>query len=495
MPPAVWRLGSMPSWDVRLQVRYGLYTVYAVLTLVYVLGLRALGPALRTEATVLLIVTDPTVLGFYFIAAMVLFEKDAGVLNALVTTPLGDRGYLLSKVVTLSLLAVVASTLVAVVGHGSVGGLVVLIPGVALSAAFFVLIGFVAVARYDSVNEYFISAVGWGTILFLPLFGYLGFVETPLFYLLPAQPVLVLVEAAFRPVPWWALTYAFGYLLVANVIAFAVARRAFRRHIVRGGGSGKPLGQARLDRSRRRETVRSPWIGLVRADLRNWTRDPMLAFAAIGPVALALVIRVGAPTVAAMIGPSYDLTSVYPVLGGTMTIFGAAIYGFIVGMFVLEDREQGVLTAYRVSPLSPGGYLVYRGITAFVLALVATLPAVAVVGIVTIPVPVLVGASAVGALGGPVLALAFGTLANNTIEGIALSKLVNLVVLGPALGIAVVPEPFQFVAGVSPTYWPVKAVIVGLDGNPIWPLYLLIGVISHGIALTILIRWFTARGD
>ena len=495
MPEVGGRLRSMAIWDVRLQVRYGMYAVYAVLTLAYVLGLRAIGPAVRTDATILLIVTDPTVLGFYFIAAIVLFEKEAGVLDALVTTPLGDRGYLLSKAVTLSLLAVVAAAVVAIGGHGTLGGLAVLIPGVALSTALFVLIGFVAVARYDSVNEYFISAVGWGTVLFLPLFGYLGLIESSLFYLLPAQPVLVVVEAAFRPVSWWALSYAFGYLLVANVIAFIVARRAFRRHIVRGRESRQPRGQTRVDRSLRRNIVRSPWLGLVRADLRNWIRDPMLAFAAIGPLVLALAIRFGAPLVDTMVGQSYDLTSIYPVLGGTMTIFGAAIYGFIVGMFVLEDREQGVLTAFRVSPLSPGGYLIYRGLTAFVFALLATVPAIAVVGIVTVPLPVLVGAAAVGALGGPVLALGFGTFAINRIEGIALSKLINLVVLGPALGIAVVPEPFQFVLGMVPTYWPVKAVVASLSGEPAWPVYLLGGVVTHGIVLAVLINRFGNRVD
>jgi fluoroquinolone transport system permease protein len=164
-------------------------------------------------------------------------------------------------------------------------------------------------------------------------------------------------------------------------------------------------------------------------------------------------------------------------------------------MFVLEDREQGVLTAFRVSPLSPGRYLVYRGLTAFVFALLATVPAIAVVGIVTVPLPVLIGAATVGALGGPVLALGFGTVANNTIEGIALSKLINLVVLGPALVIAVLPEPIQFVGGISPTYWPVKAVVAALGGDPAWPFYLVGGVVSHGIALIVLLWWFGKRVD
>ena len=490
----------MIRWDVRLQVEYGFYTVYAVLTATFILGLHLVGPALRTDAAVLLIVTDPTILGFYFIASVVLFEKEEGVLNALVTSPLGDRGYLASKVLTLSLLAVGASTLVAVLGHGTTPRLGVLVIGVGLSASLFVLVGFVAVARYDSVNEYFISAVGWGTILFLPLFGYVGLVETWLFYLLPAQPALLLVEAGFRPLPAWQVTYGLGYLLVGNAVAYRWARRTFRRHVVRGGDPGAQLGRNRSPGSQHQHgqswlATRSPWAGLVVADLRNWIRDPMLAGAAIGPLALAVVIRFGTPAVAKLAAPVVALEPLYPVIVGSMVAFCPAIYGFVVGMFVLEDREQGVLAAYRVSPLSARGYLLYRGVSAYVLTLVAILPALAIIGLVRVPPPVLVGSAAVGALSGPTIALVFGTVASNTIEGIAISKLINLVILGPAVGIIAVPEPLQFAVGVFPTYWPIKAVVSGVAGDSLWPVFLVVGAVGHLLVISGLSWWFSRRED
>lgn len=176
-------------------------------------------------------------------------------------------------------------------------------------------------------------------------------------------------------------------------------------------------------------------------------------------------------------------------------MFGPSLYGFIVGMFVLEDREQGVLSAYRVSPLSTRGYLLYRGVTAYALSLLATLPALAAIGLVPVSPAVLIGTAVVGALGGPVLTLAFGTLASNSIEGLALSKLVNVVVLVPAVVIAVVPEPLQFTIGVLPTYWPVKLFVAGTTGEPIWPLYLFVGVVTHLFALAWLGRRFAQRAD
>ena len=221
----------------------------------------------------------------------------------------------------------------------------------------------------------------------------------------------------------------------------------------------------------------------------------MLGVAAIGPLALAVVIRFAAPVVAELTAPVFTLEAYYPEIAGSLVLFGPAIYGFVVGMFVLEDREQGVLTAYRVSPLSGRGYLLYRGISAYALSLAATLPALAVVGLVPIPPAVLVGSVAVGALGGPIIALVFGTVASNTIEGIALSKLINLVVLGPAVVVAVVPEPFQFLGGLLPAFWPIKAIVTGVAGDSRWMLYLLVGAVVHLLGIATLFRVFSRRAD
>lgn len=485
----------MLGWDLRLQYRYGFFTVYAVLTAVFVLGLRMIGPALRTDAAVLLIVTDPTVLGFYFIAAVVLVEKQEGGLAALVTSPLADRGYIVSKVVSLSLLAVITSTVVAVLGHGSPTAVSLLIVGVSLSASLFVLIGLVAVARFDSINEYFLSAVGWGSLIFLPLFGYLGIVRTPVFYLLPAQPVLLVVEAAFRPLPAWKVGYALGYLVLGNALAYLWARRAFRRDIVRGGTPSQKLGRAAVPGGTPGTATASPLVGLVRTDLRNWIRDPMLVVAAAGPLLLAVVIRFGAPVMADLAMPLVSLPQYYPVIASSLAVFGPGIYGFVIGMFLLEDREEGVLVAFRTSPLTGGGYLRYRIVTAYVMSVVATLPALIVVDLVSIPPWVLLGAALVAGLGGPVIAMAFGSLAANTIEGIAISKFLNLLILGPAVVIAIVPTPHQYLAGVLPAYWPLKALVAGIEGDPAWPVYLVGGLVVHGLAMWAFTRRFVRRAD
>lgn len=485
---------EMLRWDVRLQVRYGIYPVYAVLTLLFVVGLRLVEPGVRTDATVLLIAVDPSALGFYFVAVLVLYEKGECVLDALVVSPLGGTGYLLSKTLSLSLLATGTSVVVAVASHGVSLRTPILVVGVLLSSSLFVLIGFVAVARFHSINGYFLSAAIWGAVLFSPILGYLGLFDTALFYLLPVRPLLVTVEAGLRPVEPWTVAYAVGYLLLANVVALRWARRSFERNVVRGGDPGRRLGHVPgTVRDSGPIAARSPWLGLLLTDLRNWVRDPMLAFAATGPVLLALLVRLAAPMVTTATADVLDLGVYYPVIAGTMTVFGPGIFGFVVGMFFLEDRDRGILSVYRTSPISLRGYLLYRGSTAFLFAFASVLPAIVVVDLVRAPLSVVLLSAVLGGLGGPVVALALGLVASNTIQGVALSKFLNLFLLGPALLVAVVPEPWQFVAGAVPAYWPVKTYVAGATGDPSWPLYWTAGALVHVLALVVLGRWVIPR--
>lgn len=487
---------GMLRWDVRLQVKYGIYSVYAVLTLVFVIGVRTVVSAVRTDVTILLIAVDPAVLGFYFIAVLVLYEKGEGVLDALVVSPLGEAGYLLSKTLTLSVLATGTALIVAISSHGISLRTPILIVGVVLSASLFVLIGFVAVARFDSINDYFISAAIWGAVLFSPVLGYLGFFETELFYVLPVRPLLITVEAGLRPVEPWRVVYSVVYLLIVNVVAFRWARRSFDRNIVRRGDSGSKRGRTSRDTSRddiRSINTHSPWVGLVLTDLKNWLRDPMLVFAAAGPLLLAIVVRFAVPTVTAMASQIVDLTNYYPVMAGTMIVFGPGLFGFIVGMLILEDRDQRILTVYRTAPISLRGYMLYRGSTAFLFALVSILPALVIVDLSHPSLSVVLLSATLGALGGPVIALALGLVASNAIEGIALSKLLNVFLIGPAILIALIPEPWQFIAGVVPAYWPLKTYVAGAAGDPVWSTYWVIGIVIHVSSLIVLDWWITPR--
>lgn len=232
------RLAAEVWLDVRLQARSRLYVIGIVLALLLGLAGRYFFPAdaLRVviPAFYLLFLGGST---YAFVAAMLMLERGEGTLDAIRVTPLRIGEYIGSKVATLTAFSAVESLIILfVAGGGADVGFAVLLAGIALMGIFNTLVGIAQAARHDTVTDFLIpGALVVMTVLQLPLFHFLGTWTSPLFYLIPTRAPLVLIEAAFGPVPVWEWVYGLAYSGVAIAAAAFLARRQFIRHVVRGG--------------------------------------------------------------------------------------------------------------------------------------------------------------------------------------------------------------------------------------------------------------------
>jgi hypothetical protein len=203
-----------------------------------------------------------------------------------------------------------------------------------------------------------------------------------------------------------------------------VAERQFHRHIVQHRPSRRESGSETNEHTSRRglktgEFEFGPVGGMALADWKKWLRDPLLLVAGTGPLLLASLARIALPFVNEQYLPSVSLVPYYPLVLGFVVTFPPYIYGFVVGFFVLEDREEGVLAALRTTPLTGRGYLRYRGGTAYVVSAIVVIPTVLLFGLVRVPLLVLIPVTGVVALAGPTVTLLFAGLARDSIEGVA----------------------------------------------------------------------------
>ena len=226
------RLLAAMACDARLQYRNGFYAAAAFVAAALVVMLRWLPPDALRFLMPALVLSNMQVNTFYFIGGLVLLEKAEGSLEAVVVTPLRPREYLASKVLTLGLLSLAEALAIVIASHGLGFNPWPLAAGVLLTAALFSLYGFAVMARYDSINEFLIPSVFYAAVLSLPFLDYFGIWEGPLVYLHPVQAPLVLLEAAFHPLPAAEVAYGvlYGLLWVAPMAAWGV--RAFRRFVV-----------------------------------------------------------------------------------------------------------------------------------------------------------------------------------------------------------------------------------------------------------------------
>ncbi len=107
-----------------------------VLSIIYIIAIRALPKAWGDIAVSFMIFSDPAVLGFFFIGGLVMLEKGQGIVDLVIVTPLRIREYVLSKVLSLAIIAIIVSLAIAIFAQ-RVFNPVILIVSVLLVASFF----------------------------------------------------------------------------------------------------------------------------------------------------------------------------------------------------------------------------------------------------------------------------------------------------------------------------------------------------------------------
>jgi fluoroquinolone transport system permease protein len=235
--PALRRLLSTLHWDVRLQLRNGFYYVSAFMVILWGLLFSQL-PELDWGWLVPgLLLGNLIINTFYFIGGLVLLEKDQGSLEVQVVTPLRTGEYLAAKVGSLILLSMLENVVLVLLIAGPTFRLLPLALGIALASAMYALVGFVAVSRYTSINEYLFPSLIYTMPLALPLVDYFGLYRTWLVYLHPLQAPLLVLQAAFEMLALWQWLYAILYSALWIGIFYLLARRAFHRHVI--GREGK----------------------------------------------------------------------------------------------------------------------------------------------------------------------------------------------------------------------------------------------------------------
>jgi fluoroquinolone transport system permease protein len=167
------------------------------------------------------------------------------------------------------------------------------------------------------------------------------------------------------------------------------------------------------------------------------------------------------------------------------------IVGMVIGFLLLDERDARTLSALRVTPLSMRRYLAYRVTLPLLAGTATTLIGYPLIGFTGLPMMTLVPIAAVAALSAPSLALVLAIAAPNKVAGFAVVKLLNMINLLPIVAFFV-PRPIQYVAGVLPAFWPMRALWSAAAGDP-FATYLFVGSIVGLTAITIAAAVFEHR--
>ena len=220
--------------DVRFQFKQGFYLVYILLTLLYMIVLGVLPVEWKSTIIPLVLFSDPSMVGFFFIGALVMLEKVQGVIQYVVVTPLRSLEYLLAKVFSLTILAIAATIMITLATYGFDLNWFLLIIAVILTSSFFVFFGFIVAVRCTTLNQYFIRMIPYLLFIVLPCFSLIGFPYAWLFNIFPSVAGLKLVYGAFKGIDFLSAAAYAVYLLLANLVIARYVEKIFDRMATEG---------------------------------------------------------------------------------------------------------------------------------------------------------------------------------------------------------------------------------------------------------------------
>lgn len=223
------RLLALTLADIRFQFRYGFYTLYLFVSVLYTVVILFLPPAWRETARLLCVFSDPAALGLFFMGAIMLFEKGEKVLSSIAVSPVHTSEYVLAKVFSIGFVSLLSGILIMVESGGSIHLYFAI--GVFLASSLFTLLGITFAARINTINQFLIVTVPCEIIVFTPVIFYIfGFSPTYLLFH-PGVLVIQLLRPNSPINPLLATALLFVWIAIVFVIAKALSSPLFRENI------------------------------------------------------------------------------------------------------------------------------------------------------------------------------------------------------------------------------------------------------------------------
>jgi fluoroquinolone transport system permease protein len=126
--------------------------------------------------------------------------------------------------------------------------------------------------------------------------------------------------------------------------------------------------------------------------------------------------------------------------------------GMVCAFLMLDERDEGIGTYYRVTPAGGRAYLAARLGFPMLWAFISSLLVIGLFALAVKNVAVIITAAVLGTFQGIITCMLLVVLAGNKVEGLALAKLTNFFVLGlPAAWF--INAPYKYLLGFLPSFW------------------------------------------
>lgn len=228
-------------WDVVVQARNGFYWVSVFIVLLVGGLLLAVPEAARADGAVWVppfVAINLQITTFFFVAGLILLERDEGTLAAMAVSPLSPGGYLGVRTASLTMLAAVETIALVSIAFDIGAAWMGLVSGTVALGVIYTGFGAVVASRYASVNALLLPASLAVTLLLVPLLPHFGFIPRWLVLWHPIEPAMTLLRAGWHGASGVDLAFGVAGSAGWSAVAFLWGRNCIRRLMrdTRAGG-------------------------------------------------------------------------------------------------------------------------------------------------------------------------------------------------------------------------------------------------------------------
>ena len=181
----------------------------------------------------LLIYNDPAVIGLFFVGLSIIMEKNQQVFSALFVTPVNHHVYLISRILTLSILGWACALGMGLALLGTSFHIGHFSAGVFGTTLLFSIMGVLVVSYTTEFLLFLLKSIPILIGLSLPLLNYFNLTDIGLFYFTPLQGSLNLIVNSYAETPV-ASELIYGYLSILFWVPlfYFIVFRIFKRKMI-----------------------------------------------------------------------------------------------------------------------------------------------------------------------------------------------------------------------------------------------------------------------
>ncbi|MGJ8529578.1 hypothetical protein [Maritalea sp.] len=231
------------------------------------------------------------------------------------------------------------------------------------------------------------------------------------------------------------------------------------------------------------------WL-LLKSDGQNISRDPILLFAIVLSVAPPPLFVAFKTDINSLGNTYFGIEQVATFIAPIVLLIPVFLIGWVVGFLLLEDRDDHMLLAIETTSMGKLGFFTYRLTVAVILGAASTLLASLQI-FPNQPIELTLIITLLIALETAIVALTLLSIASNKVEGLALTKLLNIGTLVPL--VALIPSTWRFVGGIVPSFW-IGEFYFSSGGTPLTtPSIILLAITCHLVWLFLVFRRAISR--